>query len=99
MRYLSLLVLGAFLVAFNTGWAQGASTAKKPEVKKAAAETAVTEEKPGEKVRPIDLGDNQTTTRENYGVDQPGPAQQGQVYDEDTGLPNVVESDSQWDSK
>ena len=52
------------------------------------------EENAGKKLKEIDVGEAGTAVEdEGYGVDQENPTSPGGIYDENTGLPNVVESD------
>jgi hypothetical protein len=90
MRYVYLLVSMAFLASFNIGWAEESA-----DKKAAAAKTVVVEENPGQDLKQVDVGNNQPARPEEYGVDRPRVMPSWETNDENTGLPDVVESDKE----
>ncbi|MDP2913766.1 MAG: hypothetical protein Q8N91_07190 [Candidatus Omnitrophota bacterium] len=67
---------------------------KKQKIEKPAAETAI-EKDDSAKLKHIDTGEDDGQVHEaEYGVNKPELMPPGQSYDENTGLPNIVESDA-----
>lgn len=90
MRYVFLLILAISLVSFNIGWAADAAADKEAVVK-----TVVVEENPDQNLKPVDVGPTTGTASEDYGVNRPRVMPAGETYDENTGLPDVVQSDAE----
>lgn len=88
MKYLCLVSVLVFGL-----WA-GISAAEVVGDKPGAAKTVVAEEKTGSQLKEIDVGGETTAVEEEgYGVEERSQVSPGGTYDENTGLPNVVESD------
>ena len=87
MKYLCLVIVLVFGLWVGSCAADDAQ-------KTTAAKTVVTEENPDSKMKEIDTGNGGgNPIKEGYGVDQQRTMPAGQTYDENTGLPNTVESD------
>lgn len=107
MRYLVIAVMAFFVLSSalyavdikstkNTKSAAMKSVEKKMNVKKTAGNktiAVVTDSGKGPKVIDTNYGGGKPE-RTDYGVEQDRAMPSGQTYDRNTGLPNVVESDS-----
>jgi hypothetical protein len=88
-----LLILGVLFFGLWVGTGNAEDS-----VQKAAAAQGVGQDAPSNsEMKEIDTGSgsNEAVSEEDYGVDQPGLMPEGEVYDENTGMPNVVPSDTE----